>query len=167
MKINQGYVDLNLIRNKDIFYRNFKNNGSLNLNVNGSVTQVDFDLKSELTSEQIILTNIDFCISCGSAVDLKNFAGLSTALTNGVLLNIDGSQVFKTNGDIMLFTSESVTSSGKVEGTEVGFINGNWDLLKTFGNGVVCNLDDLYISVRDDLSTVEFFQVSASGIKLD
>lgn len=166
MKINDGYVDLNLIRNKDIFYRKFKNNGSANLMVNGSVTPVIFDLKSELTNEQVVLTNIDFTISCGVAVDLTKFAGLSISLTNGVLLNVDGSQTFKTNGDIMLFASDATPSSGKVEGIEAGFINGHWDLLKTFGNGVICNLDDLYISIRDDLSTVKFFQVSASGIKI-
>lgn len=160
------FEEIKQISNQEIFFRNFKNNGSRNMNVNGSVTPVEFNLMEDLTVEKIILTRIDFIVSCGSAINLSNFASLSNPLTNGVYFAIDGNQVFKNNGDIMLFATDAGTEAGKVQSVDTSFINGHWDLLKTYNNGVICNLNDLKIIIRDNLSTINYFQVSASGIKL-
>ena len=153
---------VNAIPNDDIFYTKFKLNGSSSLNVNGTTPKV-FTLE-DLNMDNIILNRVDFLISAGTDIDLTDFGGLT--LENGVQLNIDGSQLFKTNGDILLFATDASIYSAKIEGTLTTIINGHWDLVKAFQNGVVCNVEDLTITIQDNLSTLNFFQVSASGVKL-
>lgn len=155
-------TNTNAISNHDIFYTKFKLNGSSALNINGTTPKV-FRLE-DLTMDNIILNRVDFLISAGTDIDLTKFGGLT--LTNGVQFNIDGSQLFKTNGDIMLFASDASIYSAKVEGTLTTIINGHWDLVKAFQNGVVCNVEDLTIIIQDNLSSLNFFEVSASGVKL-
>ena len=155
-------TNTNAIPNHDIFYTKFKLNGSSALNINGTTPKV-FRLE-DLTMDNIILNRVDFLISAGTDIDLTKFGGLT--LTNGVQFNIDGSQLFKTNGDIMLFASDASIYSAKVEGTLTTIINGHWDLVKAFQNGVVCNVEDLTITIQDNLSSLNFFEVSASGVKL-
>ena len=153
---------VNAIPNDDIFYTKFKLNGSSSLNVNGTTPKV-FTLE-DLNMDNIILNRVDFLISAGTDIDLTDFGGLT--LENGVQLNIDGSQLFKTNGDMLLFATDASIYSAKIEGTLTTIINGHWDLVKAFQNGVVCNVEDLTITIQDNLSTLNFFQVSASGVKL-
>lgn len=153
---------VNAIPNQDIFYTKFKLNGSSSLNVNGTTPKV-FTLE-DLSMDNIILNRVDFLISAGTDIDLTNFGGVT--LTNGVQFNIDGSQLFKTNGDILLFATDSSIYSAKIEGELRTIINGHWDLLKAFQNGLVCKVEDLTITIQDNLSTLEFFEVSATGIKL-
>lgn len=160
------YEAIKQISNQDIFFRSFKHNGSKNLNIDGSVIPIEFNLLSDLTVEKVILNRIDFIISCGSAINLSNFASLAAPLTNGVYFVIDGNQIFKNNGDIMLFATDAGTETGKVQSVDTSFINGHWDLLKTYNNGVVCNVADLKIIIRDNLSAINYFQVTASGIKI-
>jgi hypothetical protein len=155
-------TNTNAIPNHDIFYSKFKLNGSSALNVNGTTPKV-FRLE-DLTMDNIILNRVDFLISAGTDIDLTNFGGLT--LANGVQFNIDGSQLFKTNGDIMLFASDVSMHSAKVEGTLTTIINGHWDLVKAFQNGLVCKVEDLTVIIQDDLSSLNFFEVSASGVKL-
>lgn len=155
-------TNTNAIPNHDIFYTKFKLNGSSALNINGTTPKV-FRLE-DLTMDNIILNRVDFLISAGTDIDLTNFGGLT--LTNGLQFNIDGSQLFKTNGDIMLFATDASIYSAKVEGTLTTIINGHWDLVKAFQNGVVCNVEDLTIIIQDNLSSLNFFEVSASGVKL-
>lgn len=150
------------ISNKDIFYSKFKLNGSPFLNIDGTAPKI-FTLE-DLTVDTVILNRVDFLISAGTDIDLTNFGGLT--LTNGVQFNIDGSQLFKTNGDILLFATDASIYSAKVEGTLTTIINGHWDLVKAFQNGVVCNVEDLTITIQDNLSTLNFFEISATGIKL-
>ena len=150
------------ISNKDIFYSKFKLNGSPSLNIDGTAPKI-FTLE-DLTVDTVILNRIDFLMSTGTDIDLTNFGGLT--LTNGIAFNIDGNQVFKTNGDILLFATDSSIYSAKVEGTLTTIINGHWDLSKAFQNGAVCNVEDLTIIIQDNLSTLNFFEVSASGVKL-
>ena len=66
----------------------------------------------------------------------------------------------------MLFASDVSIHSAKIEGQLRTIINGHWDLLKAFQNGLVCKVEDLTITIQDNLSTLEFFEVSATGIKL-
>ena len=162
MSLLNQQTNTNAIPNHDIFYTKFKLNGSSALNVNGTTPKV-FRLE-DLTMDNIILNRVDFLISAGTDIDLTNFGGLT--LANGVQFNIDGSQLFKTNGDIMLFASDASIYSAKVEGALTTIINGHWDLVKAFQNGVVCNVEDLTIIIQDNLSSLNFFEVSASGVKL-
>lgn len=162
MSLLNQQTNTNAIPNHDIFYTKFKLNGNSALNVNGTVPKV-FTLE-DLSMDNIILNRVDFLISTGTDIDLTNFGGLT--LTNGVQFNIDGNQLFKTNGDILLFATDSSIYSAKVEGTLKTIINGHWDLLKAFQNGLVCKVEDLTITIQDNLSSLNFFEVSASGVKL-
>lgn len=164
MKFKNGTFKQTQIAQNDIFYVNFKNNGLRDLNVNGT-TPVVFTLE-DLDVEQVILTRVDFLLSTGAVIDLNIFGNL-TSLTNGVLFEIDGTQTFKDNGDILLFATDAETSTGKIGGVDTGLINGHWDLLKTYDNGLVCNVADLKIIIQDDLSTVSYFKISASGLKIN
>ena len=155
-------TNANAIPNHDIFYTKFKLNGSPSLNIDGTAPKV-FRLE-DLTMDNIILNRVDFLMSAGTDIDLTNFGGLT--LINGVQFNIDGSQLFKTNGDILLFATDASIYSAKVEGTLTTIINGHWDLVKAFQNGVVCNVEDLTITIQDNLSTLNFFEISATGINL-
>ena len=162
MSLLNQQTKVNALSNNDIFYTKFKLNGSSALNVNGTTPKV-FTLE-DLNMNNIILYRVDFLISTGTDIDLRNFGGV--ALTNGVSFNIDGNQLFKTNGDILLFATDSSIYSAKVEGTLKTIINGHWDLLKAFQNGLVCKVEDLTITIQDNLSTLNFFEISATGIKL-
>ena len=158
------YTQIAQISNEDIFYADFKSGGSRNLNVNGSVTPVEFTLE-DLTSEKFILTRIDFLISCGTSVDLNLFGSIA-ALVNGIDFAINGTVTFKNNGDILLFVTDAGTEVGKIEGVDAAFINGHWDTLKSFQNGLVCVRDNFKITVNDNLSAIDYFRISASGIKI-
>lgn len=162
MSLLNQQTNTNAIPNHDIFYTKFKLNGSSALNINGTTPKV-FRLE-DLTMDNIILNRVDFLISAGTDIDLTNFGGLT--LTNGIAFNVDGNQVFKTNGDIMLFASDVSMHSAKIEGELRTIINGHWDLLKAFQNGLVCKVEDLTITIQDNLSSLNFFEVSASGVKL-
>lgn len=163
MFFKRGKTQQHQISNNDIFYTKFKNAGSSDLNVDGTTPQV-FTLE-DLTNEKIILTRVEFLISAGTAIDLNNFGDI-TALVNGVEFNIDGVQTFNTNGDILLFATDSTTEIGRVFGAETAFINGHWNTMSAFQNGLVCNVADLTITVQDDLSELNFFQIAASGLKI-
>lgn len=155
-------TNTNAIPNHDIFYTKFKLNGSSALNIDGTTPKI-FTLE-DLTVDTVILNRVDFLFSTGTDIELTNFGGLT--LTNGIAFNIDGNQVFKTNGDIMLFVSDASIHSAKIEGELRTIINGHWDLLKAFQNGLVCKVEDLTITIQDNLSTLNFFEISATGIKL-
>ena len=161
---NEAQTKLNLIRNHDIFYHKFTNNGSSNLAVNGSVTPITFKLEG-LAVENIILNKIDFIYSTDEIIDVTSFGSVG-ALANGILINIDGQQVIKCNGDVFLIGSDTNIHSVKITGVTTSIINGNWDLVSSFSNGISTNKTDLYVTIRDNLTGLKFFELSASGIKL-
>lgn len=153
------------VRNSDIFYVKFKSNGSSMLNINGSVTPVEFILE-DLPVDNFLLTRVDYLIAIDSIIDVSKF-GNRTALTNGLVFEIDGSQVFKNNADIMLFASDSTIDSAKITGTTVSIINGNWSPLNIFEHAIISKKSDLKIIVRDDLTLIPHLEFGVSGIKLN
>ena len=82
-------TDVTQIANTSVFYADFKNNGSRNLNTNGSVTPLEFTLE-DVVNEKFILTRVDFIISCGDALELTKFGSIAE-LTNGIELHINNS----------------------------------------------------------------------------
>lgn len=164
IKIQHAKHNQLAVRNSDIFYVKFKHNGSPMLNVNGSVTPVEFILE-DLPVDNFLLTRVDYLISQDDIVDVKKF-GNRTALTNGLLFEIDGQQVFKNNADIMLFASDSTLDSVKITGTTASIINGNWSPLDVFQHAIISKKSDLKIIVRDDLTLIPHLEFGISGIKL-
>jgi len=164
IKIQHAKHNQLAVRNSDIFYVKFKNNGSSLLSVNGSVTPVEFILE-DLPVDNFLLTRVDYMISQDDIVDVKKFAN-RVALTNGLVFEIDGSQVYKNNADVMLFASDSTLDSVKITGTTASIINGNWSPLDVYGHAIICKKSDLKIIVRDDLTLVPHMEFAVSGIKL-
>ena len=152
------------VRNSDIFYVKFKHNGNSMLNVNGSVTPVEFILE-DLPVDNFLLTRIDYLIAQDSVVDVKKFGNIN-ALANGLLFEIDGQQVFKNNADIMLFASDLTLDSVKITGTTASVINGNWSPLDVYQHAIICKKSDLKIIIRDDLTLIPHLEFGVSGIKL-
>lgn len=161
---NEAHTQIKQMRNHDIFYYKFMNNGSSSLAVDGSSTPVMFKLE-DIPVTDFILNKIDFLISTDDSIDITNFGDVPS-LTNGILFNIDGQQILRSNGDVLLLGTDTSIHSVKIQGSTTSIINGHWNLVETFQNGVVCNKVDLYIEIRDDLTSLDFFEVSASGIKL-
>lgn len=164
MNINNSYTDLKAIRNTDIFYGKFTNNGSHSLCVNGLVTPKEFTLNSDVP-DNFILTRVEYLISQNDVLDIKKFGNLNE-LVNGVKSTIDWDIILNSNADIMLFATDSSLHSVKITGVTSTIINGNWCPFDAFGNGLIANKNDLKITIRDDLSTLPFFEVWAVGIKL-
>lgn len=165
MRIGNGKHNNQVIRNHDIFYAKFKHNGNPNLNVNGSVTPIEFTLE-DLPVDNFLLTRVDYLIVIDSIIDVSKF-GNRTALSNGLVFEIDGSQVFKNNADVMLFASDSTIDSAKITGTTASIINGNWSPLDVFQHAIISKKSDLKIIVRDDLTPIPHLEFGVSGIKLD
>lgn len=161
---NDAVTEIRQIRNDDIFYVKFMKDGSSNMSVDGSTTSVRFTLET-LPVDNFILKRIDFLIATDEAIDITKFGNVPT-LANGVIFNIDGQQVIKSNGDMLLVGSDTSIHSVKIQSDTVSILNGNWDMIQTFGNGIVCTKEGLYFEIQDDLSGMDYFQISASGIKL-
>ena len=164
MKLSNTTTDQEGIRNSEIFYHKFKLNGSTSLCVDGTTPKV-FKLE-DIAADDFIVTRVDFLVSSDTIIDIEEFAGLPT-LTNGIDFAIDGTVNLKTNGDIMLFVSDAGFSTARIGGLSLTVINGHWDLENTFQNGLIANKEDFTITVNDNLSTIKYFEVSVSGIKLN
>lgn len=164
IKIQHAKHNQLAVRNSDIFYVKFKHNGSSMLNVDGSITPVEFILE-DLPVDNFLLTRVDYLIAQDSVVDVKKFGNIN-ALTNGLLFEIDGQQIFKNNADIMLFASDSTLDSVKITGTTASIINGNWSPLAVYGHAIICKKSDLKIIIRDDLTAIPHIEFGVSGIKL-
>jgi hypothetical protein len=162
MNINNVTTEIDGIRGENVFYAYFTNNGNKSLCVNGT-TPKEFTLE-ELDCDMFLVNRVDYLISQDEAIDLSKFGSL-TSLTNGILFSV-GNSTFKTNGDIMMFATDSSVSSVKISGTTSSIISGHWDVSQSFGNGLLINKDDLKITVRDNLSTLQYLQFAVSGIKL-
>lgn len=162
MNINNVTTEIDGIRAENVFYAYITNNGNKSLCVDGT-TPKEFTLE-DLDCDQFLVNRIDYLISQDEAIDLNKFGSL-TSLTNGLLFSI-GNSVFKTNGEIMMFATDANVSSVKITGITSSIIDGHWDVGQSFGNGLVCTKDDLKLTVRDNLSTLQYFQMAVSGIKL-
>lgn len=164
IKIQHAKHNQLAVRNSDIFYVKFKHNGSSMLNVNGSITPVEFTLE-DLPVDDFLSTRVDYLIAIDSVIDVSKF-GNRTALANGLLFEIDGQQVFKNNADIMLFASDSTIDSAKITGTTASIINGNWSPLAVYGHAIISRKSDLKIIIRDDLTAIPHLEFGVSGVKL-
>lgn len=164
MDMNLATTQLNVIENADIFCHKFKSGGSSSMAVDGSVTPVVFTLE-DINVEEFLVTHISFVVSSGSILDITNFAGLP-ALANGIGFAIDGTIVFNTNADILLFMTDTIVSTAKITGTEYTIMNGHCMVKDKFQNSIISKKNDFKITINDNLSTVKFLEVAVSGIKI-
>lgn len=155
----------------DIFFAKFKNGGSDNLAVDGSVTPVEFTLEDLPIGSNFLMERITFLIGADDVVDLEQFGGIAR-LANGVVFQANGdtagieaSATIQTNGDSILISSNVELESVVFGAIAKTAIYGTWDFSETYGENAPRILNnDLKIIVNDDLLLVDYFKVSCHGI---
>jgi len=170
VKYENMSINANAIEANDSFYLKFKNAGLESLSVNGSVTPAEFTLE-DLPSTDFLLQRVTFLIGANDLMDLAEFGNIP-ALINGVDFQanpntpaVGGSANIKTNGDTMLIASNIAAQAVKISGVTKSLIYGTWDFTETYGgNSPIILQKDLKIVVQDDLSLMDYFQVSCHGI---
>ena len=156
---------LNSVQASDTFFLKFENAGNPNLAVNGSVTPVEFTLPLPAGSN-FLLQAVSFVVGTTTILDPNNF-GNAPSLANGVLFEMGGSPSinFVDNGDILLLSNTTSVESVAFGGTQSGILFGQWDLTESFGGNAMRVYDNaLKITIRDNLSGVDYFRVSAHGV---
>lgn len=172
MSINMNDVstDIKAVRGEDVFCHKFKNSGSQEMSVNGSVTPVEFSLSDLPAGQKIIIQSLSFVIGADVELNLNQFGNVAE-LVNGVIFNCGGGVItIKDNSDIFLISSNWVINTvARLVGLDYTAIIGRWDFTDTFGGNapVIVNADDFKITVQDDLSGLPLFRVSCHGILVE
>lgn len=169
ISMNDISQDISAIRNEDGFFANFKNNNGTSMSVDGSATNVVFSLTDLPDGQNILLQSIGFIVAADEVLNLDKFGNL-TALTNGIVFSCGGNQVIiKDNADIALISSRVATIAYGTGSNTYTAIIGRWDFTDTFGGNapILTNVNDLKISIPDNLSTIPLFRVSCHGILIE
>lgn len=159
------------------FYTKFLNDGSDDMRVDGSVTPVKFTLENITPGFGFLLNRIVYVLGGGTeAIDLDNFGDLGVPLTNGILFvanqETTGEQVsatIKTNADLFLISTQVQIDSVRVSAsTQISQVHGSWNFRETYNNNApLIYGNDLKFIIRDDLSAVNFLNVSCHGVLVE
>lgn len=174
LKKSDMTADVKAIQTSDTFYAKFKNGGDDDLTVNGSTTPVIFTLEDLPTPDSFLLQRVTFVIGADALVDLDEFGNIS-ALAEGVLFSANEDSplvaveaVLQTNGDTLLISTNVNMSTVSFAATDKTVIYGTWDFTESYGgNAPIIIGKDLKITIRDNLSGMDYFKVSCHGILLD
>lgn len=154
--IHQATVDHYNV--KDLEIVRLMNAGNSNMNVNGSVTPVEFVYSSP---QDLILTRLEVFIGKDAIFTTDNFADLPE-LVNGCLFTLAGvpRALWKTNRDVAL--------SGQIASTDF-LSNQNRNLLVyTDLRGLFLpRNEEIKLLIQDDLSTLQFFYFTVNGYKVN
>lgn len=171
---NTEYKDIRTevtgIQSSDIFYSKFKNNGSDDATVDGSVTPVEFTLE-DIPDGDFLLKRITFLLGVDAILDLEKFGDI-TALTNGSVFAInkglpqERSLSNKTNGDIILSASDVEINTVSFAAVESSILYGVRDFRDVFENAPIIINKNISITVNDDLTAIKYFKISCHGILL-
>ena len=162
---------IHAINSGGIFEAKVKNSGSEDLRVDGSTTPVNFILEDLVAGSDLILQRITFVIGADETLDLSKFGNID-ALANGVSFEINANNeeekvtaIIKNNADTMLISTNVSQSTAGVGSNTITSLYGTWDFTEAYGsNGILVKNNDLKITIRDDLTGMIFFKVSAHGI---
>lgn len=155
-----------MLKEEDAFYLKIRNNGSSSLLVDGSVTPIEFTLE-EATFNKFGITRFDYALSSTETISLDGF-GSNGALINGVIFQAgDEEIVINTNGDLLLLGTDNDISSTKIESATIGLINGSYSFLNAYNGMLETNVNDFKVTVQDDLTNNQYFEIAVSGVILD
>lgn len=156
---------------RDMFFRFLKNNGSKDMDVNGSVTPVVFSIEHHRSNMVMDIFRVNMVIlDAGPAA--SEFGGIANGLTNGLVIRIVDSQ-----GNILIdfFDGQTIRNNsdfGLLAGPDWPIVTGagtdavsvRWTIAKA-GDSVVLNKGDRFeIVVQDDLTPLDSFRVQVQGI---
>lgn len=170
-------TDVAVLTRRKLFSAFFENSGSRDLNVDGSVTPVKFVIESELNIvkvvKQIRVFLHDGNLDLNTSGNLRRFGSAATTpgLTNGVELFIS-----QEGADTQIFLDpvQNIADFLHYSDRELSFSKGidvNTDLLLLTFNlleDVIIPpglLDRITMTVNDDLTAVDLFQVLAVGTR--
>lgn len=148
--------------------------GSVDLNVNGSVTPSTFsvpNLGAAFQSPDVVITRIMIQITTTSAVGFGDFGDISGGLTNGIVLRKNNDIIsniwnVKKNSDFALlaydYTPYDTTNPGiGIYGIAIRYTFGSMD---KHGTSVKLAVgESLELIIQDNLSTLLSFRVMAQG----
>lgn len=152
--------------------RSFTRDGTLLgdpiMNVNGSVTPVEFYYKAE-PNRKVTINKLQFVVSDAGNSSVNNYGGLSGPLTNGITFYtiINGQEIpltpiIKRTADYFSVgaSSEFVDLSGSTRLAIYSFS------LLNYSEGIILNGDNediLGLRIRDNLSALQFHRASVDG----
>lgn len=157
-----------------VFAKHLRNSSnSYDMNVNGSVTPVDFYI-SPPTNETWFIGEWKLQILDQKGFDVGNFGALGSQLTNGLdcILEVNGVQTsildytIKTNADITEMTFDS-----KLEtfGNTSDSLHARWSFSDSGQNIRLSGStnDKLIVRVQDDLTALTSFKINVQGYKYE
>lgn len=148
--------------------------GSSNLNVNGSVTAVDFSVRAE-TGVTKWITGFDVLFEDGqmdmSTTEFRRFADAAATLTNGILIFAEQSGVttniavdpIQVMGDFFNYADSYVNLVNAVA-ANTDFLR--WTFMLDKPIVIPAGTQDRFVfTIRDDLTAMNSFKVIARGYK--
>lgn len=148
--------------------------GSSNLNVNGSVTAVDFSVRAE-TGVTKWITGFDVLFEDGqmdmSTTEFRRFADAAVTLTNGILIFAEQSGVttniavdpIQVMGDFFNYADSYVNLVNAVA-ANTDFLR--WTFMLDKPIVIPAGTQDRFVfTIRDDLTAMNSFKVIARGYK--
>lgn len=158
-----GIVSMGRPQRKDVIYQSpfLLNSGSEDMNVDGSVTPLNFDFAPSL-GETFFVKSLTFLILDTGTTDPGDFGAITGALTNGLqfLIRSSGTEYeitnLKTNADIEVSLIQGI---GSLPGNPAGWMNNlDWRSGKIEFN-IPIRLDGdtsdyVRFKVRDDLTGI-------------
>ena len=174
--ISASEVDVNILTRYKVLREFFiDTSSSRNLNINGSITNVEFKISSSINKVKYI-TSLRFIFNDGNmdmstAGQLTRFgdAAATPGLTNGLNLTISQSgtitEIFpdsiKNIGDFLNY-SDGFTNIKDAVSAGIDFLSFDFN----FEQPIVLttdNLDKISVTIKDNLTAVTFFNVLARG----
>ena len=164
-KINQDDTGYFL---SDIFVSYFKNTGSIDTAVDGSVTPVEFTLEDLSGVQQAKVELISLLLQAPDPINLNDFGAVTGGLTNGYTLEMKpGLELVGYNhGDFYTQAHEVAVENFGQGGTSRNTINAIFSFKKAFGKGIIIDVPDFKLIVKDNLTTVERLELLVQGKKI-
>lgn len=155
-------------------YEEYVKNGTSNsLNVNGSVTPVEFIINA-LPSEDIVVTSMAFA-GVDVGIKLTNFLGLNNALTNGLLIEVKSEdttfqfQPIKTTYEFDMHFAVGAGGGFDIIGASSGdYMSAKFGPASPFvikRQGTYLTNDYIKVIVRDNISQVDLLKMIVFGQK--
>lgn len=148
-----------------------RDNGNKDLNVNGSITPVEFSAGPPAGKKWFIARMI--IVMEDNSMNWKKFAGISGGLTNGLDIEyseggvmkdlLDGEPI-KTNLD---FIEQCYDTEIDSENTDIIRVRWTFSKSGTFLQMNNTHADKMLIRVNDNLSSVDYFHVRIQGYEED
>jgi hypothetical protein len=157
----------------NLFFLHAQNNGSIDLNVNGSGTPVEFTINAEANFD-LICEGLSFEIFA-SGIKVDKFLSLNQPLSNGIIVEVKSfDQVFQF---LPIQTTQEFDSHfawGSGRSFDLIFASGNDSLVTRYGQenpfvikkqGTYTNDDYIKVIIQDNLSQVNAIKFLAVGAR--